>query len=305
MAKVIIAGGTGMIGTLLCKMLLEKDHEVVILSTKKNATGVSPEITCIFWNPEAHYIDPSFKAENCILINLAGASVADERWSNERKKVIVQSRVQSLQTLYKAVESGQIKASRLVSASAIGYYAESKNLLSEDAPPDNSFLSLTCRQWEEEASLFRELPVSTAIVRIGIVLSRDGGALKTLLNPLRYGIAAIPGYGNQIMSWIHIEDMCRMLIYLMDHVTGEGIYNAVADKPVSANELFKVLLNIRKKGISLKIHIPPFVLKIVLGEMSAEILKSGLVSNAKIRQSGFDFKYKTIEKALTDLLEKT
>lgn len=301
MSKVIIAGGTGMIGTLLCKMLLGENHEVVILTTQKNAINVPPGITCVFWNPEASFIDPAFKADSCILINLAGASVADERWSDKRKKVIVHSRVQSLQTLYKAVESGQIKATRLISASAIGYYAESKKLLSENAPPDNSFLSLTCQQWEQEALLFRNLNVSTSIARIGIVLSPEGGALKTFLNHWRFGIAAIPGNGKQMMSWIHIEDMCNMLIYLMNEVS-QDIYNAVADYPVSANTLFKALFN-NRKGIYLKIHVPSLLLKIGLGEMGAEIIKNGFISNKKIREAGFDFKYKTIEPAIIDLLK--
>lgn len=298
MAKVIITGGTGLIGSMLTKLLLARKDEVIILSTQKVPKSRNAQVQYVYWNPEQLYLDSDFTADNCNIINLAGASVAGKRWSIARKKEIVESRTMSLRTLHQAVVSKQIQARQLVSASAIGYFASQDKLLNENDEADDSFLSQTCFLWEQEALKFRALQIPTAIVRVGIVLSKEGGALKEFLNPLRWGVAAIPGSGSQMMSWVHIEDICRLILHVMDTESND-IYNAVADIPVSTNALFDALLKI-KSGI--KVHIPEYLLKIVLGEMSTEILKSSEVNNAKIRSTGFTFHYPNIESALENLL---
>jgi uncharacterized protein (TIGR01777 family) len=299
MATVIITGGTGLIGSKLTGMLLQLQHEVIIFSTRKNINSKNPQVRYVYWNPAAKMIDPSFSVENCIIINLAGAGVADKRWTAARKTEIIESRVHSLQTLYQAIESKQIGAGRLISASAIGYYATGDQWITEDAASDNSFLSVTCALWEAEARKFNGLGVDTAVVRVGIVLSKDGGALAEFLKTLQFGIAGIPGNGQQMMSWIHIEDVCRIFLHLIKNPSND-VYNAVADDPVSTNKLFDTILQF-KKGI--KVHIPSFLLKVILGEMSIEITKSAHISNAKIRAFGFDCKYPTIDQALADLLK--
>lgn len=298
MAKVIITGGTGLIGSMLTKLLLARKDEVIILSTQKVPKSRNAQVQYVYWNPEQLYLDSDFTAYNCSIINLAGASVAGKRWSIARKKEIVESRTMSLRTLHQAIVSKQIQARQLVSASAIGYFASQDKLLNENDEADDSFLSQTCFLWEQEALKFRALQIPTAIVRVGIVLSKEGGALKEFLNPLRWGVAAIPGSGSQMMSWVHIEDICRLILHVMDTESND-IYNAVADIPVSTNALFDALLKI-KSGI--KVHIPEYLLKIVLGEMSTEILKSSEVNNAKIRSTGFTFHYPNIESALENLL---
>lgn len=298
MATVIITGGTGMVGTLLSKMLIDRGDKVIILTTQKKLSHPNAQIQYVYWQPSQQLIDLNFGIDSCSIINLAGAGVADKRWSPARKIEIRDSRVMSLQTLYQAIATKQIKANKVVSASAIGYYAPSMGILHETAPADQHFLSETCVLWEQEALKLLALQVQTAIARIGIVLSQDGGALKAFLNSFNFGVAGIPGDGKQMVSWVHIEDICRLLLYLLDTPT-QGIYNAVADIPVSTNELFVELLKY-KKGI--KVHIPTWVIKLMLGEMSTEILKSAHVSNLKIREQGFSFHYKNIDEAIKNLL---
>ena len=301
MATVIITGGTGMVGTLLSKMLIARGEKVIILTTQKKVSQPNAQIQYVYWQPSQQLIDSAFQSDQCSIINLAGAGVADKRWSPARKNEIRDSRVMSLQTLYQAIASGQLKASKVVSASAIGYYAPSMGILHESAPADQHFLSDTCVLWEQEALKLQALKVQTTIARIGIVLSQEGGALKAFLNSFNFGVAGIPGDGKQMVSWIHIEDICRLMLYLLDTPT-QGIYNAVADQPVSTNELFEAILKY-KKGI--KIHVPSWVIKFMLGEMSTEILKSAHVSNLKIREQGFCFNYKNIEDAIKNLLGKS
>jgi hypothetical protein len=244
-------------------------------------------------------IDPAFTAGNCHIINLAGGSVAGKRWTAERKKAIIESRIFSLQTLFEAVKKKQIGAQYLLSTSAIGYYGSEEKTLTENDPAGSGFLAETCIQWEAAALQFETLGIPVGIARLGIVLSQEGGALTELIAPLKVGIAGIPGDGRQIMSWIHHEDVCRMLLFLSDH-RQDGIYNAVADKPVSANALFDSIVEIKK---GLKIHLPEWMLRLAMGEMYQEIIKSATVSNAKIIKAGFECKYKTIRTALSALLQ--
>lgn len=299
MAKVLITGGTGLIGRALCKLLLAQKVEVVVLSTQGTVSHKNPKLQYVYWNPKERFIDPDFTIEGVGIINLAGAGVAEKRWTPNRKQEIMDSRTQSLQTLYDAICSGQIQATNMVSASAIGYYAESDRLLHEEDAPDHSFLSSTCALWEKEAVRFRALGIPTAIARVGIVLSKEGGALQEFLKPLRLGIAGIPGNGKQIMSWIHIEDIARMFVYLLKTPSNET-FNAVADNPASANALFDAILHMKR---GLKIPIPKIALELALGEMSIEILKSAQVSNQKIRHHSFQCQYPTIERAIQNLLQ--
>ena len=299
MSKLLITGGTGLIGSELCKILVENKVEVVILTTQRKVSAKNPKVQYVYWNPRERFIDLDFTIKGVSILNLAGAGVAERRWTPIRKQEIIDSRIQSLQTLYRAIASGQIQATNLLSASAIGFYAKKDQPLNEEDPPDNSFLSTTCTLWEKEAARFRTMGIPTAIARVGIVLSKEGGALKEFLKPLQFGIAGIPGNGKQIMSWIHIEDICRMLLHILQTHSNET-FNAVADIPASTNELFDAILQ-TKKGM--KIHIPKVALELALGEMSIEILKSAWVSNQKIRQDGFQCQYPTIELAIQNLLQ--
>ena len=301
MGKYIIAGGSGFIGKHISSILSQAGHQINILTTRKEQVVLSnSSIQYIFWDPKKNYIDENFKIIDGKLINLAGAGVADKRWSTARKKEILESRISSLQTLYHAIEKKQIQITHLVSASAIGYYGEGDKIFTEKDNSDESFLSSTCRQWEEAAWQFAQLNIPVAIARVGIVMGKEGGALKEFIKPLRFGIAGIPSDGKQIYSWIHIEDISRLFIYLSDQ-NKEGIFNAVAPNPTSINQIFSALIK-HTKPFFIKLHAPSFILKIMLGEMSIEVLKSAIVSSKKIEDDGFKFKFSEIESCIENLM---
>jgi uncharacterized protein (TIGR01777 family) len=288
--KILIAGGSGFIGKHLTNLLEKDKHEVFILSTQKTLCASNQNF--IYWNPKEKMIDSTFSIKDCTIINLAGAGVADKRWTAERKKEIIDSRVDCLQTLFSAIEKKQIETTHLVSASAIGFYGEADKIFTEDDKSDSSFLSSTCQQWEHEAMKFEQLNCLVSIARVGIVLGKEGGALKEFLKPLQFGIAGIPSSGKQIYSWIHVADVARVFYFLANEKKA-GIFNAVAPNPCTINEIFTALK--KHKRTFLTAHAPEFVLKLMLGEMSIEVLKSCIVSSQKIEQTGFSFLYNNIE----------
>ena len=301
MGKYIMAGGTGFIGKHLSALLIREGHEVVVLTTKKDVIKSSEkQLRYVYWDPRKNYIDDTFIESGCKIINLAGANVAEQRWTSARKKEILESRLNSLDTLYLAVEKQQFQATHLVSASAIGYYGEGYNLFSEEDHGDDSFLSSTCRKWEEAAWKFAQLNLPVAVVRTGIVLGMEGGALKEFLKPLQFGVAGIPSNGDQIYSWIHIDDVSRIFYYLSSN-NKEGIFNAVAPHPVTVNRIFDALIS-HTKPFFMKMHAPDFSLQLMLGEMAIEVLKSSNVSSEKIQQDGFKFLFDEIDPCIDNLM---
>jgi uncharacterized protein len=295
----IISGGTGLIGNALTKLLLANNSKVYILtrSTKKSD---NPLVTFIHWNPDTNTIDGAFPEKNICVINLVGANVAKGRWTNSRKKEILESRTSGTNLLYNFIASGKINCTYLVSASAIGIYGEKNEIFTEDSPIAADFLGTTCKLWEEAVNNIKTLNIPVGILRLGIVLSKDGGALPEFLNSLKFKIAAVPANGKQIYSWIHIDDVSNMIMYATQNELNDT-YNAVAPNVCDSNTL---LTTLGKKycGTFLKINIPSFVLKIILGEFSIEILKSVHVSCAKILKHGFKFKFPTIETALENIV---
>lgn len=301
MGKYIIAGGSGFIGKHLSALLLGEGHEVVILTTQKNRVNTSDnKRRFVYWNPKETYIDEAFSMSECKLINLSGAGVAEKRWTPARKREIVESRTDSLNTLYQAARKKQIQPVHLVSSSAIGFYGEGLARFSEEDHGDESFLSSTCRKWEDAARQFAALEIPVAVIRTGIVLGKEGGALKEFLKPLRFGIAGIPSDGNQLYSWIHVDDISRLYLYLSTHHK-EGVFNGVAPHPVSVNTIFTSLIR-HTHPFFFNVHAPDFFLKLLLGEMAVEVLKSTNVSSQKIQDDGFLFLYDNIDPCIDALM---
>ena len=306
MQTVLITGGTGMIGKSLTTLFLEKGYKVIVL-TRKDKKSRRLNVSFAKWDVEKGTIDASAIQAANIIVHLAGEGVADKRWSVKRKQAIVDSRVQSGNLLVKALSENQHQVKTFIAASAIGWYGPDTetslvNGFVETDSSDNSYLGNTCQLWEQSTSAIATMGIRLVTLRIGIVFNKKGGALAEFIKPAKFGLATILGTGKQIVSWIHQQDLCRIIQYAIETPSLVGIYNAVAPKPISNK---KLVLAIAKKTypIYLPVYVPSFALKIILGEMSIEVLKSAKVSAQKIQAAGFVFDFPTVEEALTDLLK--
>ncbi|TDH23352.1 TIGR01777 family protein [Segetibacter sp. 3557_3] len=305
MSCILITGGTGLIGAALTKMLVAKGHEVIILSRSAKRPAEN-NVRFAAWDINAGIIDREAISQADVLVHLAGAGVANKRWTSSRKKEIVESRTKSSALLVKALTEIPNKITTVLSASAIGWYGTDERHkftnkpFNEETPADTDFLGETCRLWEESINPVEKLGKRLVKLRTGIVLSNEGGAYAEFKKPIQFGIAGFLGSGKQVISWIHMEDMCRMYLYAME-TNISGVFNAVAPMPVTNKELtFKLANKIRGKFF-VPLHVPGFALRMLLGGMSVEVLKSATVSAEKIRVAGFHFLYPSIDAALDAL----
>lgn len=304
MAVILLTGGTGMIGKALAKALLKKGHEVIVLTRSIGSGSSEKGISFAVWNPEKQEIDTAAFGKADHIIHLAGAGVADKRWTVKRKQEIVQSRVQGGELIVKSLQTIPNKIKTVVSASAIGWYgADDPSMMKkfvETDPAAEDFLGQTCSQWEQSTGPAASLQKRLVLFRIGIVLSNTGGAYKEFIKPLKWRVAAILGNGKQIISWIHIDDVVRLFIAALENEKFSGVYNAVAPQPVSNKELVLAMARSRKKRF-ISVKVPSFVLKWMLGEMSTEILKSATVSCDKVVSEGYSFQFPDINSAVIAL----
>lgn len=310
MPVVLITGGTGLIGKNLTSHLTSKGYEVIIVSRKPTHASDDPKISFANWNVEEQKIDSDAIAKADYIINLAGAGVMEKKWSENYKKEIIESRTRSGELLINALQKNTNNVKAFISASAIGWYGGDtkallhKNGFIETDPADKNFLGETCRLWEESIEPVTKLNKRLVKLRTGIVLSNDGGAFTEFKRSLRFGIAAILGSGKQMISWIHIDDLCRMYIYAIENENLSENYNAVAPSPVNNKTLILKLAKKMRGQFYIPIHIPQFLLKLILGQRSIEILKSATVSCEKVKATGFTFLYPSIDAALKELSKK-
>lgn len=311
MPTVLIAGGTGLIGTALTNYLRSRNYTVIILSRscKQPFTLTANAVNYAGWNTDTFTMDAAALSAADYIINLAGAGVADKRWTIKRKNEIRDSRINSGHTLVKNLKDIPNKVKAFISISAIGWYGADPIIpntkpFTETDKSDTHFLGETCRLWEESVEPVATLNIPLIKLRVGIVLSEKGGALREFMKPVKFGLAAILGSGKQMISWIHIQDLCRMIEYSMIHDPVVGIYNAVAPKPVNNKTLTTALARKMKGNFFIPIYVPAFILKIVMGEMSIEVLKSATVSCKKIQDTGFTFLFPSIEAALDNLCRR-
>jgi uncharacterized protein len=306
MATITITGGTGLVGSALTKKLAEKGHTIIVLTRKAKPSKGS--VIYKEWNVEKGLIDQSAITEADCIVHLAGANVADGRWTEKRKKEIIDSRVKSGELLVKTLHAVSNKVRAVVSASAQGWYGADPRIPNprpfvETDGADDQFLGKASRLWEGAIAPVAAMGKRLVIFRIGIVLSNEGGAYPEFKKPLRFGAATILGSGKQVVSWIHIDDLVRLFTTAIENVQWQGIYNAVAPNPVSNRELILQIAR-QRGGFYLPFHVPAFTLKAALGEMSTEVLKSTTVSSQKAEMKGFHFRYPTIDKAVGALLQK-
>ena len=307
MQTILITGGTGLVGGALVKHLRHKNYRVIILSRNVKALKEDENISYALWNVKAGTIDKDAVMKADAIIHLAGAGVMDKKWTASYMKEILESRTESSKLLVRTLQNNEHKVKLIVSSSAIGWYgADQKgdHQFKETDKADNSFLGEVCRQWEESIQPAAALGIRVCILRTGIVLAKEGGAYPKFKFPLKFGIAAILGGGKQTVSWIHIDDLCRQYIYALENEALTGSYNAVAPLPVNNKTLTLAVADALRGKFYLPVHIPAFILKIMLGGRSREILKSTGVSADKINSAGFIFLYPGIKAAVNAIENK-
>ena len=300
---VLITGATGLVGQELVSLLLQNGFTVHYLSTSKSKLVSQNNYKGFYWNPKTSEIDLNALTDVEVIVHLAGASVA-KKWTSSYKEEIIESRVLSTRLLYKTLQKNSHQVKQIVSASAIGIYPDDLNYIyhETDNKVDNSFLGNVVQQWEEEVNQFEKLHIKVAKIRIGIVLAKNGGALQEMVKPIKMGVGAAFGSGEQYQSWIHIQDLVGIFQFVIQNQLS-GVFNGVAPYPVTNAELTKAIAKTLGKPLFLP-NIPQFVMKIMLGEMHQILFSSQHVSCRKLLDLKYQFKFASLDKALCDLLKE-
>ncbi|HEU4718380.1 MAG TPA: TIGR01777 family oxidoreductase [Bacteroidia bacterium] len=297
--KILISGASGLIGRHLTETLVQQGHEVRHL-VRNGKTG--EKVKQFPWDPAKNMISEEAIPGTDIIINLSGAPVAGKRWTTARKEEIVSSRVNALNTLREGVKKSGNRKVRLISVSGVNYYGihPGNHVFYEKENPGDDFLGRCCVEWENAALKFSQEGIPVTILRVGIVLAKNGGALPKIAAPVKWFAGAPFGSGKQWMPWIHIGDLCRMFLFLAEHPEHTGIFNAVAPEAVNNSQFTLQLARTLHRPLVLP-AVPGFLLRLVLGEMADVLLNGNLVSGEKIRDAGFTFGFPFLENALKDL----
>ena len=303
---ILITGGTGSIGRRLVQLLQEKGYSVSLLSRSNKPV---PGVQVYQWDVKTGQIDAQAVANADAIIHLAGAGIADERWSDSRKREILESRTQSTALLAQALRTTPNQVRVFVSSSAIGYYGgdSGDRPVTETSPAGTDFLAQVSRAWErsvEEIAAIKtnDIPIRIVKIRTGVVLTMAGGALPKLAQPIKLGAGAPIGSGQQYISWIHVDDICRLYIQAIETQSWHGAYNGVAPDPVTNEELTRKIASVLNRPLILP-KIPAFVIKLAFGELAVTVLGSSLVLNKRIaHETTFQYKFPKLRDALEDLL---
>ena len=299
---ILVTGASGFIGRPLCTHLQKMGHTLRILSRSPDAMEASfPAAKVMEWEPLTETPPVSFIEGVSAVIHLAGESVAGSWKAPGKKQAIRESRVLGTRHLVQAFEEATLKPELFISASAIGYYGDrGEDQLEESEGPGNDFLASVCSEWEAEAGKAVEAGIKTTCLRIGVVLGRDGGALKEMIPHFRKGMGGSMGSGRQWWSWIHLDDLIGLIQHLLEN-PADGPVNATAPEPVRQKEFARALgRELHKPTI---LPIPAFALRMLLGEFASELLTSRRVVPAKALETGFTFKFQVLEGALTDIIQ--
>lgn len=299
--RVLITGATGLIGTEIVKQCHNKGIAVNYLTTSKNKISNTENYKGFYWNVNTNEIDTDCIKGVDTIIHLVGASIS-KRWTDKQKQAILDSRIKTTALLHDTLKNKAHTVSQIIAASAIGYYPDSltKYYKEEDTEVNSSFLGEVVHKWETAVDTFKSLNITLSKIRIGIVFSSQGGAFPQLSKPIKYGVGAAMGTGKQWMSWIHIEDLTNLFMFVIEHKL-EGTYNAVAPNPATNKEVTKAIAKYIKRPLFLP-NIPRFVMALVLGDMHAILFQSQRVSAQKIETEGFNFKYHSLNSALPNLM---
>lgn len=299
MAKILISGGSGLLGKAITDLFISKKHEVVVLSRHANSTN---GIQTYQWDWKNKSIDLAAFDNVDVLIHLAGAGIVDKAWTPAYKKEIIDSRVKSSQLLIDTIQQNKIPLKQFIGASAVGYYGaeQSAQLFTETSAPGHDFMGDTCVKWEAAYAPFEKLADKMTIFRISIVLASQGGALPKMSMPFKYGFGAALASGQQYFPWIHIDDLSNLFLYAVENPQLNGTFNAVAPEIVT-NQLFsKKLAKSLNRPFFLP-NVPEFLLKLILGERHLTLTRGLKISCDKLIQHNFHFQYGTLDAALNAL----
>ncbi len=296
--KVVIAGGSGFVGRGLIDALLDEGNQVVLLS--RSATSSLNVSQVIKWDPAASLIEGDLNGTD-VLINLAGENIASGRWTKARKKRFWHSRINSVKLLNQVLAKTERKPRLVIQASATGFYGDQRDReCDESAPAGSGFLADLCQAWEKEAESFEAHQIPLVILRLGMVLGRDGGALAKMLPLFKMGLGSRLGDGKQWMSWIHKDDVVRLIMFLMDEKSPRGAINAVSPNPVTNREFTRTLAkSVRRPSF---LPVPAMALRMVLGELSHIALDSQRVKPQVCLEHSFEFRFPKLSDALSDLV---
>jgi uncharacterized protein (TIGR01777 family) len=298
--KILLVGGTGLIGTFLKKKLIKEGYTVHILSRRK-----SEDSQTFLWNSNEEYIDLNAFEGVSGIINLTGANIAESRWTKKRKEILYDSRILSTRLLFETIKKNKIELDFFINSSGIGYYGTKKSaqIFKENDLSGSDFLAKLCFDWEKEALRFNELNIRTVIIRTGIVLTKYEGALEKMKLPIKFGILPIFGNGKHIFSWIHIDDLISIFINSITNEKFKGPYNAIAPINNTYLEFNNKIAEVLQKKVT-TIKIPTFILNLAFGDLAETLTKGNKIAAEKITNEGINFKYKELDSALSNLLKK-
>jgi uncharacterized protein (TIGR01777 family) len=299
--NVLLTGGSGFIGKYLTEVLIANGFSVSVLSRddRKN----TPLITYYKWDLKNDFIEEEAVLKADYIIHLAGEGIVEKRWTEKRKKAILESRTKPIQLIFNVLKKKNKSLDAFISASAIGIYGAytSKQICTEDQPPANDFLGITCQKWEDAVDEINSLGIRTVKVRTGIVFGKNEGFLKKIEPSFKAGFGTILGSGKQYLPWIHIEDLCQIYLKAVIDPEMHGAYNAAVTDNTTNGSFSKILANLYGYKIWLpKVH--AFLIRLALGEMSVAVLEGQRVSSEKIQKTGFEFQFTDIETALSNSL---
>ena len=295
---ILITGATGMIGKKLIAELLQHGHHVSILTRKPVKIK---DVQVFLWNIEKGEIDHSCLQGIDTIVHLAGAGIADQKWTKERKKQIIDSRVDSTSLIYKAIRETGSPVQSFISSSASGYYGDRQDeILLETSPPGDGFLAECCILWENAVDAGAQLNLRIVKLRTGFVLGKSGGGLPSLAKPIQMFAGAALGSGKQWIPWIHVDDIVAMYISAIENDSYNGVYNGSAPYPVTNDTLTKSVARKLKRPVW-PINVPEMVLEMILGKMSLVVTTSTNLSAQKVLDNGFKFKYVYVEDALNEI----
>lgn len=304
-ATILLAGGSGFVGQHLTSYFEEKGYVLHILTRAENPTKLNKKnVEFYYWNPQKGIIDEEAFNGVSTILNLSGANIGEKRWTESRKREIVDSRILSTRLLFETAKNLNAKVEKIISSSAVGYYGmqTTSAIFTESSPLGKDFLANVCLKWENEARRFEEIGTKVVILRKGIIIG-NGGAYKKLASLAKFGINTSLGDGKQFMPWIDISDLSRIYELALENREIHGIYNAVSDEHIRMKDFARNLAN----SLNAKILTPPapgFFIRIILGEMAGMLLQGSRISNDRLRNLGFEFQFSRIIESFNSLSNK-